>query len=177
MKNALMIAVALWGGNAAATMSNPPDPAVQRDGSAVRVCVSVHIAPGMWPPGSAAKANENLSGLLRGAIFGLVRQDGGNPYGMGGKHKIVRSSDYAVCRAPGPAKASLRYEYLPNGNPYKVLLSVHDEGSTVEREYIHDLSNEPHYAKVNTNQLYIGEDIRKRAAEIYDLVKKRLIEE
>lgn len=158
-------------------MSHSPDVAKRLDGSAVRVCVDVQIAPDMWLPGNVEKANQNLSSLLRGAIFRLVRKDGGDPYGDQGKHKIVRTNDYAVCRETSTAKANLRYEYLPNGSPYKVYMSVHDEDIDVEKAYTHDISEEIQYAKVNNNQSYIIEDIRERAEEIYTFLKRNLMEE
>ena len=174
----LLFFLAVLGGFAPSfAMSHSPDVAKRLDGSAVRVCVDVQIAPDMWLPGSVEKANQNLSSLLRGAIFRLVRKDGGDPYGDQGKHKIVRTNDYAVCRESSAAKANLRYEYLANGSPYKVYMSVHDEDIDVEKNYTHDISKEVHFAKMNTNKIYIIEDIRQRAEEIYDLLKKHLIEE
>lgn len=46
------------------------------DASLVRLCAEVRIAPGMWPPSLAPRANENVSGFFAGALNKQLKNRG-----------------------------------------------------------------------------------------------------
>lgn len=151
--------------------------AAQDNSSSIRLCVDVQIAPGMWPPGNADEADQDLTSLLRGELISLVKQGGGNPYSSKGNPTIVRTNDHAACDSRDLTTATLRYAYLPNGRPYAAYVSVTGPHVNIDKYYTNDISEKLTYAKINKTQVSIVEDLRERAKAIYKIFNSALMEQ
>lgn len=137
----------------------------------VKVCVSVHIAPGMWPPGMAAEADNDLSSFLSSQFFTLLRKDGIDPFTTSKHYKIVRSYRHQVCADEKRPSVTINYEYLPNGSPFRMTYHLKDGNKVISRTIEIDISKEKNISMDNKNIVIIANDIRSRALEIYPMIK------
>lgn len=170
-KRLLCTALLLFGG---VSPSNADANSKGEANSVVRLCVNVHVAAAMWPRGLAADADNDLSSFLAGEFFKLLRDDGINPYISAGKPKVAARNWGQLCNDPHIPFVNIQYDYLPNGHPLRMMLQIRAGKDTTTKTIERDISEYPITSIDNKNQIFVTDDLRQRAKEVFDLMKPYL---